>query len=90
MIIVVILAPYGGGKVIADGAHVEIEICVGGVVHCVAFRCVHVISLTGGSDNYSSNQEIVAKPKTPTVKATIARTAKMIIAFPFVAFPFSL
>jgi len=52
MIVVVILAPYGGSKVIADRAHVEIEICVGAVLgaHCVAFRCVHVITIAGGSD----------------------------------------
>jgi hypothetical protein len=52
VIVVVILAPHGGGKVIADGAHVEIEICVGAVLgaHCVAFRCDHVISVPGGSD----------------------------------------
>ena len=52
MIVVVILAPYGGGKVIADRAGIEIEICEGAVlgVHCVAFRCVHVISVARGSD----------------------------------------
>ena len=31
-----------------------------------------------------SNQEIVARPKTPTVKVIPARIAKMIIVFPLV------
>lgn len=62
MILVVILAPYGGGKVIADGAHVEIEICVGGVSHFLAFRCfAYDESLSWGSDTFDHYGKLSGK-----------------------------